>query len=97
MRLREISDGNWYQFNKAGAAKETAVLALSERARTPLGQIIAFGDDYVDMAMLKLCGKGIAMGNAISAVKAIAGEVIGSNDEDGAAQFLLERYFVESF
>ena len=32
-------------------------------------EIAAFGDDYADIGMLELCGKGIAMGNAIDAVK----------------------------
>ncbi|MBD5520522.1 MAG: HAD hydrolase family protein [Lachnospiraceae bacterium] len=50
--------------------------------------IIAFGDDYADIGMLKLCGRGIAMGNAINEVKEEADCVIGSNDEDGIAEYL---------
>ena len=55
--------------------------------------IIAFGDDYADIGMLKLAGRGVAMGNAVEEVKAIADVVIGTNDEDGIAAFLeKERY-----
>lgn len=36
-------------------------------------------------------GLGIAMGNAVPGVKAVALEVVGSNDEDGVAQ-ALEQY-----
>lgn len=50
--------------------------------------IIAFGDDFADMGMLKLCGLGVAMGNAIEEVKNSADLVIGSNDEDGIAAYL---------
>ena len=50
--------------------------------------IIAFGDDYADIGMLKLCGIGVAMGNAIDKVKEKADFVIGSNDEDGIAEFI---------
>ena len=50
--------------------------------------IIAFGDDYVDIGMLKLCGTGVAMGNAIDEVKERTDIVIGSNDEDGIADFI---------
>ena len=53
-----------------------------------LEEIISFGDDYSDIGMLKMCGKGITMGNAIDAVKEIADEVIGSNDTDGIAEWL---------
>lgn len=38
--------------------------------------------------MLKLCGMGIAMGNAIKEVKEIADLVIESNDKDGIAKYL---------
>lgn len=50
--------------------------------------ITAFGDDYADIGMLNLCGTGIAMGNAISEVKEQADLIIGSNDEDGIAEYL---------
>ncbi len=36
----------------------------------------------------KLCGIGVAMGNAIDEVKAIADYVIGDNDHDGIADYL---------
>ena len=38
--------------------------------------------------MLKLCGTGVAMGNAIDEVKERADIVIGSNDEEGIADFI---------
>ena len=38
--------------------------------------------------MLRLCGTGVAMGNAIDEVKAQADLIIGSNDEDGIAAYL---------
>ena len=50
--------------------------------------IIAFGDDYADIGMLELCGTGVAMGNAIDEVKERADIVIGSNDEEGIADFI---------
>ena len=38
--------------------------------------------------MLRLCGIGVAMGNATDAVKEAADVVIGSNDTDGIAEYL---------
>ena len=38
--------------------------------------------------MLELCGIGVAMGNAIDEVKERADIVIGSNDEDGIADYI---------
>ena len=53
-----------------------------------IDSIIVFGDDYADIGMLELCGIGVAMGNAIDEVKERADIVIGSNDEDGIADFI---------
>ena len=56
-----------------------------------LAEIAAFGDDTPDIGMLRLCGLGVAMGNAVPAVKAAADLVIGTNDEDGIAEWLEEQ------
>jgi len=54
--------------------------------------IIAFGDDYVDIGMLKLCGVGVAMGSAIDEVKTVADVIIGGNDEDAIAEYLEDMF-----
>ena len=45
-------------------------------------------DISADIGMLELCGTGVAMGNAIDEVKERADIVIGSNDEEGIADFI---------
>ena len=57
-------------------------------------EMIAFGDDFNDIGMLKLCGKGIAMGNAIKEVKAVANDITKTNNEDGVAYYL-EKNFLQ--
>ncbi|MBE5793141.1 MAG: HAD family phosphatase [Clostridiales bacterium] len=83
--LIHFSDGPWYKLTPKNATKETAILQMCDALGLQPAQIAAFGDDYADMGMLRLCGTGIAMGNAIPEVKAIANLVTGSNDEDGIA------------
>lgn len=83
-----FSDGFWYKFTKAGITKERAIKTICSVCNIDLEDIIAFGDDFADIGMLKLCGVGVAMGNAIDEVKEIADIVIGTNDEDGIAEFL---------
>lgn len=85
-----FSDGYWYKFTKKAATKERAILEVGVVSGISTGEMIAFGDDYADIGMLALCGKGVAMGNAIEAVKEKADLVIGSNDEDGIARYLEE-------
>ncbi|MBO5346634.1 MAG: HAD hydrolase family protein, partial [Lachnospiraceae bacterium] len=82
----------WYKFTKKDATKEKAILEMCGQCDLQTEEIIAFGDDFADIGMLQLCGTGIAMGNAIEEVKAVADRVIGSNDEDGIARYL-EEYF----
>lgn len=51
-------------------------------------QIIAIGDDVNDLPMLTRAGLGVAMGNARDEIKAAAKKVIGSNRDEGLAEFL---------
>ena len=81
----------WYKFTKKEATKENAILKACEICGIALEDVTAFGDDAPDIGMLKLCGTGVAMGNAIDSVKEAADIVIGSNDEDGIAKYLEQR------
>jgi len=54
--------------------------------------LMAFGDEENDLGMLKAAKVGVAMDNAIPAVKAIATDHTLNNDDDGVAVFL-EKYF----
>lgn len=83
-----FSDGFWYKFTKKNVTKENAIRKIAEVGGFSTASIIAFGDDYADVGMLELCGTGVAMGNAIDEVKEKADIVIGSNDEDGIADFI---------
>ena len=55
---------------------------------TTCSGIAAFGDDFNDIGMLRLCGTGIAMENAIEEVKGVADEVCASNEKDGVAEWI---------
>ena len=87
-----FSDGYWYKFTKKTATKEYAIREACRACGIRTEEITAFGDDYADMGMLALCGRGIAMGNAVDAVKEKADLVIGSNEEDGIAAYLRQTF-----
>ena len=53
-------------------------------------QVVAFADMPNDIAMLRWAGLGVAMGNAVDEVVAIADHRTASHDEDGIAE-VLER------
>lgn len=72
-----------YGLNKAVGLKKAA-----DYFNIPAERIIAFGDEDNDLDMLEFAGKGIAMGNGISAVKNIANDITLSNEEDGVGAYL---------
>lgn len=51
-------------------------------------ETVAFGDGSNDISMIKHVGFGVAMGNAILKLKAVADFVTLTNDEDGICQVL---------
>ncbi|MCD7846636.1 MAG: HAD family hydrolase [Oscillospiraceae bacterium] len=82
------SDGFWHEIGKKEVTKAYGVEKLCETGLFSLSDITAFGDEFTDIGMLKLCGTGVAMGNAIPETKEAADIVIGTNEEDGVAEYL---------
>ena len=66
-----------------GINKGTALAWLCKELGVEAKEVMAFGDASNDLEMLNFAGTGVAMGNAISAVKSAADVVIGQN-KDGA-------------
>lgn len=87
----KFSDIPWYTFSKSKAMKESGVEKLAEHLQIGYDEFIAFGDDYSDIGMLKICGTGVAMENAIAPAKEAADVVTLSNKEDGVAGYLKEH------
>lgn len=78
----------WRRFANKSADKVTALKKISERLGINAENIASFGDDFNDIGMLKYCGTGIAMGNAVEEAKRAAGVICGTNDNDGLAEFI---------
>lgn len=57
---------------------------------TPV-EMIACGDGFNDIAMIKYAGLGVAMANAVDEVKAVADFITKSNDDDGIVA-VLEKF-----
>ena len=83
-----FTGGQWYKFTKANVTKEHAAARLGELLGIGARDMMAFGDDYSDIGMLRYCGTGVAVANAIDEVKAVADVAVASQDEDGPAAYL---------
>jgi Cof subfamily protein (haloacid dehalogenase superfamily) len=68
-----------------GHDKGTFVEAMARRLNVPLHAIATIGDMQNDLAMFKVSGLSIAMGNATDHVKQQAKHVTASNDAEGFA------------
>lgn len=66
-----------------GIDKAQSLIRLLTHLNLTPKDMIAFGDGYNDLSMLKLAGMGIAMANAVPEVRAEANYVTASNEEDG--------------
>jgi hydroxymethylpyrimidine pyrophosphatase-like HAD family hydrolase len=70
--------------------KWEGVKLVAQRHGIAEHEIVAIGDDVNDLPMIQHAGLGVAMGNARPEVLAIAKRVIGTNADEGLAQFLEE-------
>lgn len=86
-----FSDEEWYRFANKDSDKMNAMEEIAQSFNIDISQMISFGDDYNDIKMIKYCGIGVAMGNAIDEVKEVANYICDTNDNDGVAKWL-ERY-----
>ncbi|HCC07644.1 MAG TPA: hypothetical protein DEP72_05735 [Clostridiales bacterium] len=75
---------------KNDVSKGEAIRALASYLNIPLSETMAIGDDKNDIEMFHVAGCGVAMGNAVDQLKAVAVRVTLTNDEDGAAVVLEE-------
>jgi len=76
-------------------SKSTALsLVMKKMFNSDLSGVLAFGDNYNDIDMIRDAGIGIAVGNALQQVKDVAKEVTLNSKEDGVA-VTIEKYFPE--
>jgi Cof subfamily protein (haloacid dehalogenase superfamily) len=67
-------------------SKATALrLLMKNTFNIDLSEVMAFGDNYNDIDMIREVGFGVAVGNAIPEVKAVAKRITLNSKEDGVA------------
>jgi len=81
----------YVSFANKSANKWEGVKALAAHFNVSTKDVAAFGDDYVDIEMLRECGVGVAVGNAICKAKAVADYICDTNDNDGVARWIHEN------
>lgn len=80
----------WLEITSEQATKARAALRLKQELGC--SRLVAFGDAMNDLPLFRAADESYATANAMPQVKAAATAVIGSNEEDGVARFLLKRF-----
>lgn len=80
----------WCEIMPAKATKAHAVQKL--RQQWGCGRVVSFGDAVNDIPMFEISDECYAVENAVEELKAIATGVIGSNENDGVAEWLRAEF-----
>lgn len=72
-------------------SKATAIEWLAQKYGICPEEIITIGDSENDLPMIEYAGLGVAVDNAMDAVKEVADYVAPSNDDDGVA-YVIEKF-----
>lgn len=81
----------WIDLVAYGVSKAMGLKQILDMSEIPTECVMAIGDSENDIEMLNYAGIGVAMGNAMSTVLAIADEVTLSNEDDGVAVIVLKH------
>jgi len=82
----------FFEVMPKGYSKGTAIEDLSKYYKVDKSKIMAIGDDYNDIEMLKMAGLSIGMGNSVPEVKEIVDWITDTNMNDGVAK-AIQKYF----
>ncbi len=78
-----------------GMNKWKAIESLIQKLNVSPEEVIAIGDNFNDIEMIKNAGLGVAMNNGSPVAKEVARVVAPSNDQDGVSH-VLERYILKN-
>lgn len=83
-----ISKPYFLEFTNRSVDKSAGISILCERLGIPKANVMAIGDSYNDLTMIRDCGVGVAMGNAPDDIKALADWTTAGNNDHGVAQMI---------
>ena len=88
--ITEISSSGapFLEATAAGTDKASRLARVANELGVSASNTIAFGDNLNDLPMLAWAGTSVAMGNALSEVKAVANHVTLDNSDHGIAVYL---------
>ena len=86
------SSNRYMEFNRKGVDKGKAVIWLANMLNIPIEEVIVCGDNYNDVAMLKVAGLSVAAQNAVSDVKNMCDVVTNADCNEGVLAEVIQKY-----
>jgi hydroxymethylpyrimidine pyrophosphatase-like HAD family hydrolase len=86
------SSNRYMEFNQLGVDKGQGLKDLAALLGIDIKDTIAVGDNYNDMAMLKVAGLSIAANNAVQDIKDICDVTTKADNNEGVVAELIERF-----
>ena len=99
--LQELTKGYFFldqgstfvgEVSRSDVTKGTGIRETLDALHIPVEDSYCFGDGHNDVEMFKAVKHGIAMGNAVDGIKALATDICGDVKDDGAATKLRELF-----
>lgn len=88
-----FKESKWLEILPKGCNKWNAITYLAETLSIKVEEIMAFGDGGNDIEMIKKCGFGIAMKNALPSVKEVAKDITKFDyKEEGVIKYLEKNF-----
>lgn len=88
------SKPTYIEISHCSVSKKTAIEVLLKNCYPTLSMknIVAFGDNYNDIEMLKAVGMGVAVANAIEEALQVANKITDTNKNNGVAKTIQELF-----
>ena len=87
-----FSNKKWIEIFPKECSKYNSIKLLSEYLNISNDDVIAFGDGLNDIEMIKNCGCGVALNNALDEVKKESDDITEyDNDNDGVVNYLMNK------
>lgn len=78
----------WLSIHSKMASKDQGIMALKGMIDEEIDEVVVFGDNINDIEMFQVADVGVAVDNAVPALKAVADKIIGNHDDNSVMTYI---------
>ena len=88
------SSNRYLEFNQKGVNKGAGLMKLAEILGVDIKDTIAIGDNYNDLAMIRVAGLGVGVANTVEELKSKCDYVTQANCDESAVAEVIRRFIL---